>query len=239
MLPLFDTVPHRSPPLTTWGLILANGLVFLLEAALPADLRELLIHWLGLVPARYAGLASPGGGGIAPDGGWPFLTSLFLHGGWVHLLSNMWALYLFGDNVEDRMGHLRFLAFYLLSGVAAGVTHVVTNWGSAVPAIGASGAVAGVMGAYMALFPGARIITLVPVFLLPWFVEVPAAVYLGGWFASQFVSGAFALLGPGQWGGVAWWAHVGGFLAGLLLYRLFLKPRRYYRAFFPDEYRPW
>ena len=145
----------------------------------------------------------------------PFLvTSMFLHGGWLHVFSNMWTLWIFGDNVEDRLGHGRYLGFYLLSGLAAAAIHTLTNTDSTLPTIGASGAIAGVMGAYFVLFPGARVVTLIPIFFWPLFVELPAILYLGFWFLTQFYSGTLSLAAGRDAGGIAWWAHVGGFLVG-------------------------
>lgn len=152
---------------------------------------------------------------------------MFLHGGWFHLISNMWVLFIFGDNVEDRMGHGRFLLFYLLSGLAAGLMQALAAPGSHLPTVGASGAIAGVLGAYLLFFPGARVLTLIPFFFFFSFVEIPALFYLGFWFIAQLYSGLFALALPAGMsaGGVAWWAHIGGFLFGLLLARRFERPR--------------
>lgn len=230
MIPIQDSVPSRSVPLATWGLILLNGLVFFQELALPPESLEQLTALLGMVPARL---------GHDPEAWWTLLTCMFLHGGWMHFIGNMWTLYLFGDNVEDRMGSVRFLVFYLLCGVAAGLTHALTVPDSTIPTIGASGAIAGVLGAYFLLFPTARVITLVPVFFWPFIVEIPAVFYLGAWFVSQLLSGTMALLAPGDFEGVAWWAHVGGFVAGLALLPVFKKPRRQYRRAYADEYWPW
>jgi membrane associated rhomboid family serine protease len=230
MIPIQDTVQSRSVPLVTWGIILLNGLVFLYELSLPPERLEALIGVLGMVPARL---------GDDPDSWWTLLTCMFLHGGWTHFIGNMWVLYLFGDSVEDRMGPVRYLAFYLLCGLAAGLTHYFTNLGSTVPSLGASGAIAGVMGAYFVMFPTARVLTLVPVFFIPFFIEVPAVVYLGIWFASQLFSGTLSLVSTQYYEGVAWWAHVGGFVAGIVLLPLFKKSRKQYRRYFADEYGPW
>jgi membrane associated rhomboid family serine protease len=151
----------------------------------------------------------------------------------------MWTLYLFGDNVEDRMGPIRFLIFYLICGLAAGAAQFATNPASNVPSLGASGAIAGVMGAYLFLFPRARIITLIPILFIPFLVEIPAFVYLGFWYLMQLLNGTVAIRSDVDYGGIAWWAHVGGFTAGALLMPLFLQPRREHRRPFPDEYRPW
>jgi membrane associated rhomboid family serine protease len=160
------------------------------------------------------------------DDYWPFLTCMFLHGGWAHILGNMWSLWIFGDNVEDVMGPWRFLAFYLLTGVAAGLTHYFLNAHSAVPTVGASGAIAGVLGAYFILFPRAQIVVLVPIFFFPFFFQLPAVTYLLFWFLSQLVGGAIAGLSSAQVSGIAFWAHVGGFVAGVVLHRLFMYPQR-------------
>jgi membrane associated rhomboid family serine protease len=145
----------------------------------------------------------------------PFFSSMFLHGGWLHLIGNMWALWIFGDNVEDRLGHLRYFAFYLASGIAAGLLHVLVNPDSMVPTVGASGAIAGVMGAYFRFYPQAKVQTLIPPFFVGPFFELPAVLFLGWWFLLQFCNGSLSLGPRGNFGGVAWWAHVGGFLFGL------------------------
>ncbi len=214
-------------PVVTWGLIAFNCLVFFYQLALPEGGLPRFFHLYGMVPARFS---SPG---WAADAGYPqslalpFFTSMFLHGGFFHLLTNMWTLWIFGDNVEDRMGRFRYLAFYLLCGLAAGLVHWLTNLASTVPTIGASGAIAGVLGAYLVLFPRSRVVTLVPLFFWPLFFEIPALFYLGFWFISQLLSGTSALAsGAAGAGGVAWWAHSGGFLAGFALHRLFLERRK-------------
>jgi membrane associated rhomboid family serine protease len=151
----------------------------------------------------------------------------------------MWTLYIFGDNVEDRMGTGRFLIFYLFCGVAAAAVQFVSNPLSQVPSLGASGAIAGVMGSYLVLFPHARIITLIPILFFPFIVEIPAVLYLGFWYLIQVLNGTVAIHSDVDYGGIAWWAHVGGFTVGILLLPLFLQPRRDYRRAYPDEYRPW
>jgi membrane associated rhomboid family serine protease len=155
--------------------------------------------------------------GLPLDTYWPFITNTFLHGGWTHILSNMWSLYLFGDNVEDRVGHVRFFLFYLIAGIAANLIHFAVNHDSTMPVIGASGAVAGVMAAYLRLFPLARIITLFPILFIPYFLEIPAYFFMGLWFLIQVFSGAASLAMAEGGGGIAWWAHIGGFAAGFLL----------------------
>jgi len=203
-------------------LIAVNVAVFLLEISLPPEKLAAAMNIYGIVPARYFGAAPAAGPAhLLPL---PLLTSMFLHAGWIHLISNLWILWIFGDNVEDRLGHLRFLAFYLGSGVAAGLVHLFTNAGSSLPTIGASGAIAGVMGAYFVLFPRARVLAVIPIFFWPFFLEVPAVVFMGFWFLGQFLSGLLSLGETG--GGIAWWAHVGGFVAGVVLCPVFLKRRR-------------
>jgi membrane associated rhomboid family serine protease len=221
MLPLHDTVPTRHPPLALWTLILLNGLFFWLELALGPGRLEQFFYLFGVVPARFAHPAWAAWEGF-PHSYWPFLTAMFLHAGWLHILGNMWFLWVFGRAIEDRMGPARFLIFYLLCGVVASVVQVITMPNATVPTVGASGAIAGVMGAYLWLYPRSRIVTLVPIFFWPFFLEIPAVVFLVVWFAIQFWSGALALAGPQQVGGVAFWAHVGGFGAGLLIHPLFL-----------------
>jgi len=152
----------------------------------------------------------------------PFLTSMFLHGGWMHLIGNMWYLWIFGDNIEDRLGHLSFFFFYILCGLGAGLVHTILNAGSTVPSLGASGAIAGVLGAYVVSYPFARVLTLVPLFIFTQIIEIPALIVLGFWFVMQFLEGAASLASAaGTAGGVAWWAHVGGFVIGILLLNVF------------------
>jgi membrane associated rhomboid family serine protease len=231
MIPLQDTVRARSFPAVNWLIILANLLVFIL-IELPLGPRQLdrFVGVYGVVPNQL--LRGD------PQEWITIFSSMFLHGGWLHLISNLWALYIFGDNVEDRMGSGRYLVFYFLSGIVAALSQVIIDPTSPVPAIGASGAIAGVLAAYLVLYPGSRVITLVPFFFLPWFVEIPAILYLGIWFISQFFSGVLSL-GMTAVGGVAYWAHIGGFLCGLVLVPFFSRRPRAYHRWYPDEYRPW
>ena len=217
MIPIKDTVPRRTFPFVTMAIIAANGLVFLFELALPERTLGELISLFGLIPARYSHPDWAVTFGLPLDTYWPFLTNLFLHGGWLHVIGNMWFLYLFGDNVEDRLGHIRYFLFYLLSGVAANTVHFLANANSTMPVIGASGAIAGVMGAYLRLFPTARIVTLVPILFFPFFFDIPAVFFMLFWFFLQVFSGAASLAVSGTGGGIAWWAHIGGFAIGLLL----------------------
>jgi membrane associated rhomboid family serine protease len=236
MIPIQDTIRSRNPPLAVYALIGLNVLVFAFELTLPHGDLDQLFYILGIVPARYTHPQWAEQVGFPIDNYWPFLTSMFLHGGWAHIIGNMWTLWIFGDNIEDRMGPLRFTMFYLICGLIAGVVHWFTNLHSTIPTVGASGAIAGVLGAYLVLYPRARIVVLIPIFFYPLFFEVPAVTYLLFWALSQLYSGALALAGPAEVGGVAWWAHVGGFTAGLLLHRLFVRPRRAFRRLQRDEY---
>jgi membrane associated rhomboid family serine protease len=231
MIPIRDTIHARRFPLVNTTLIVLNVLVFLFEVSLGAGSLDRFVFSFGLVPANFwvgAGLAR-----------WrPLFTSMFLHGSWLHLIFNMLALYIFGDNVEDRLGHLRYLVFYLLGGMLAGLAHVWAYQASELPTVGASGAIAAVLGAYLVLYPRARVITLIPIFFFIQVIEIPAILYLGFWFLSQLLNGTFALAGDTfQGGGVAWWAHIGGFVTGIVLVWLFAprRPARYY----PDQYHPW
>ena len=236
MLPIGDTVPRRSPPVAVWLLLIGNALVFVFELSMPPPVLERCFHLFGVVPARYTHPSWAAWAGLPLDDYWPFLTSMFLHGGWIHIVSNMWTLWIFGDNVEDRMGAVRFVAFYLLCGLAAGLVHVLANPYSTLPTVGASGAIAGVMGAYFVLFPTSRMIVMVPVLFFPFFFEIPAVTYLVVWVLSQLFSATLALGVPGLVGGVAWWAHVGGFVAGMALQFLFVKRGRAWRKLARDEY---
>jgi membrane associated rhomboid family serine protease len=223
VIPVRDDIPARRAPIVTWALIAVNVLVFLYQVQLPEAELKRLIELRGMVPARYFHPEEAAWHGLPPDAYLSFITSMFLHGGWLHLLGNMWSLWIFGDNVEDRMGRLRFLVFYVLCGLAAGALHAFTNVDSFLPTIGASGAIAGVLGAYFFLFPRARVLTLVPIVFIPLFFELPAVTFLLIWFGLQLLQ-AWAGLGmeEGGGGGVAWWAHVGGFGAGILLHWLFV-----------------
>jgi len=226
VFPIRDTIPNRHPPVVTRLLIFANIGVFIFQILLPEHQLQAFFHLFGVVPFVFTHPTTAALHGYHALGYWPFLTSMFLHGGFLHILSNMWTLWIFGDNVEDRMGSFRFLLFYLLCGVIAMVSHTLTNPGSTDPAIGASGAIAGVMGAYFLLFPHAMVVTLIPILIFPLFIPIPAVVYLLMWFLLQFFSGATSLFGPSEGGGIAWWAHIGGFLAGMWLYSSFLSPKR-------------
>lgn len=224
MIPFRDTVPLEHTPWVTWTLILANLLIYLRGLSLdPDDLRSFqYLH--GLVAARYMHPEWAAASGFPLDYT-PLVTSMFLHGSALHLLFNMWLLWIFGDNIEDRMGGVRYLAFYLMCGLIAGLTHMYANPVSIVPTIGASGAIAGVMGAYFFLFPYARIV--IWVFFLPIFVEVPAIAFLGLWVIIQLYKVTTGLGSTAGYSDVAWFGHLGGFLAGMFLYRPFVLRERH------------
>jgi membrane associated rhomboid family serine protease len=201
MIPLRDVIPSRTFPYITITIIVLNALVWILEVSMPPNMLNQAVFTYGVVPAHFQ----------VPT----LVTSMFMHASWWHIIGNMWYLWIFGDNVEDRCGHGRFIAFYLLCGIAAAFGQIVMNPHSMLPTIGASGAIAGVMGAYFILYPQSRVLTLIPIF---WFeiVEVPAIVLLGFWFLMQlFNAGAVATSTSGTGGGVAFAAHVAGFLVGM------------------------
>lgn len=222
MFPLRDDNPSRSTPVVTRVLIALNVAAFLFQVALGSELRGFLLAW-GFVPERLtAGLT--GSGSLQPVL-LTMVSSMFLHGGWLHLLGNMWYLWIFGDNIEDRLGRGRFLVFYLAAGFVSALVHGLLNPWSQLPTVGASGAVAGVLGAYALAFPRARIVTLLPLVVVFHVVSLPAMLVLGLWFVFQFLSGAFSAAGGGA-GGVAWWAHIGGFAFGWLVMSRLARPKR-------------
>ena len=222
MIPFRDNIQSRTFPVVTVSLIVINSLVFFYELSLGQNLQSFFYDF-GVVPTTV--VQWPGSGQTLSSVTVPYFTSMFLHGGWFHLIGNMWYLWIFGDNVEDRLGHGRFALFYLLAGLGAGVVHTILNYYVAIPTVGASGAIAGVLGAYLILYPFARVLTLIPIFVFWQIIEIPAIIVLGIWFIMQFLSGAGSLArtDPSA-GGVAWWAHIGGFVIGMLLLAVF--PRR-------------
>ncbi len=236
MFPIRDTVRSRSFPFFNWVIIILNVLVFFFQSNLSMSGLENFVGNFGIVPSKI----DPGN----PLTWYPFLTHMWLHGSLYHILSNMWILLIFGDNVEDRLGSFRYILFYLLGGIAAGVAQYVVSvyfgQGQDIPALGASGAIAAVMGAYLLFFPRSRVVTFVPIFLFGWFANIPSAFYLGVWFVSQLLSGLVQLSTQQGViaGGVAWWAHIGGFLFGLLFAKPFCAGRRLRREYV-DEYFPW
>ena len=217
MIPLYDTARSRKFPLINVLLIVANVLAFVYETRMsPSTLKGFIFAW-GLIPSHFWS---------DPSLTWmTIFTAMFLHGGWIHIINNMWVLFLFGDNVEARMGGIRYLIFYLLSGTAAGLLQAYVLPTSDVPMIGASGAIAGVLGAYLILFPRSRIASLVPVLFIFTIIEIPAFVFLLFWFVSQLYSGLLAIPGGGS-SGIAWWAHIGGFIFGVVMVSFFATKRR-------------
>ncbi|MFQ5798725.1 MAG: rhomboid family intramembrane serine protease [Bacteroidota bacterium] len=221
MIPLRDSIPSHTFPIINISLIVVNVLIFFLELSLGQRLGG-FISVFGVIPAKLTS-AFTGDGAVSLTIV-PLFTSMFLHAGWLHLIFNMLFLWVFGDNVEDAMGHIRYLLFYILCGLGATATHVFFSPYSEVPVVGASGAIAGVLGAYFLLFPHSRVLTLVPLFFFH-LIELPALVFLGLWFVIQFFSGLLSI-GIPSGGGVAWWAHVGGFATGVILLYPFRRRRR-------------
>jgi membrane associated rhomboid family serine protease len=215
MIPLRDNIRSKNVPVVNNLLIGVNILVFLIQLSQGAG-EARFVYTYGLVPAKFTHPALAAYFGTASNL-FSLLSYMFLHGGFMHILFNMWSLWIFGDNVEDRLGSLRYFGFYLAAGLISGLSHMALNMNSQVPTIGASGAVAGVMGAYFLLHPGAKILTLVPIIIIPWLFEIPAFIFLGLWFALQFISAAGS---HGSATGIAWWAHIGGFIAGMVLLKL-------------------
>ena len=222
MFPLRDSNPSDRFPFVTLGLIGLCTLVFLYEVSLGQDLRAFFASF-ALVPGQISYGLQSGELGL-PAAVQPFVTSMFLHGGWLHLIGNMWFLWIFGDNVEDMLGSGRYLVFYVLAGLGAGLAHYFIQPTSAIPTVGASGAIAGVLAGYLILFPRARVTTVVPLGFFIRVMELPAMVLIGIWFLIQIASGLLTTVG-GSAAGVAWWAHVGGFVVGALLVKVF-QPRR-------------
>jgi len=224
MIPLKDTIPSERYPIVTVLLILANISAFFYEISLGRHLPQ-FVKFAGVVPARFLDSQLHVSQGLLGRY-FPIFTSLFLHGGWVHLLGNMLYLWVFADNIEGRLGHFKFPIFYLLCGLGASLAHIFANPTSTVPSIGASGAIAGILGAYSILYPKSTVITLVPIFFFFQIVELPAFIFLGVWFLMQFFSGMLTLgLGTAQTAGIAWWAHIGGFLSGIF-FILLLKGKK-------------
>ncbi|ODS32928.1 MAG: rhomboid family protein [Candidatus Scalindua rubra] len=230
MIPIRDKNPSSTFPYVTIGIIVVNVIVFLIELSLGTRLDGFIMEY-GVVPLKVTYYSQ------VPDltfmnTFFPFISSMFLHGGFIHLIGNMWFLWIFGDNIEDKLGHFKYLGFYILCGIIASSVHVFFNSQSGVPCVGASGAIAGVLGAYMITFPHARVVTIVPLFIFLQVIELPAMIVLGFWFVIQFFNGAASISASATSGGVAWWAHIGGFVSGVIIFfimRIFYvrKPGRY------------
>ena len=219
MIPIRDTAPCNSRPLVTWGLMAVCVIVFVSMKLMPDQLSYRLLNLYGMVPIRYTNPYY----GLPFDYYFSFLTNLFLHGNWSHLIMNIWFMWIFGDNVEDRMGRLPFLIFYLICGLLATYLQWTFDPTLAIPVVGASGAIAGVLAAYFFLYPLERVVVWVPILFLPIVIHVPAIAFLGLWVLIQLHSATTAMIFGGEAVDVAWWAHLGGFITGSLLYRLFLR----------------
>lgn len=215
MIPIRDTIPSRRRPIATWAIIVINIMVFFYQVSLPYEQGLEMLYQYSFIPSRFVK------GIFNPKSYIPLFTSMFMHGSLLHLVGNIWSLWLFGDNVEDNMGPFRFIAFYIFTGLIAGFAHFVSNPMSNLPTVGASGAIAGVMGAYFIMYPHSRIVTLVP--FIPFFIRVPAPIFLFIWFFTQLRSGLMSGIYNNAVGGVAWWAHIFGFLGGVFFYKSFLK----------------
>ncbi len=224
MIPLRDHIPTRRIPIVNYGLIALSILVYGLQMALGSEASS-LIYEFALIPFQLTHSISFGA--ITN-----LFTSMFMHAGLAHLGGNMLYLWIFGDNVEDRMGRGRYILFYLLGGLIASLTHIITNPNSQIPTVGASGAIAAVLGAYLVLYPKSRVLTIIPLGIFIRMTTVPASIVLGLWFVMQFFSGLLSLGGPDV-GGVAFWAHIGGFLVGVVSAKIFAKPEE------PDHLRHW
>jgi membrane associated rhomboid family serine protease len=223
MIPLRDINPRLTTPFVNILLIVMNSLVWFYQVSLGPAVGERFILTMGLVPARIDAMLTTHavslGGALVP-----LFTSMFLHGGWLHVIGNMWFLWVFGDNIEDRLGHATYLLFYLACGLGAGLIHTMLNWGSMVPTVGASGAISGVMGAYLVMFPRSKIVTLVPLIFFWFTVQISALFFVGFWIVLQFIGGLGAL-GMRSQSGTAFWAHVGGFVVGVVLANMVRPPR--------------
>ena len=216
MFPLRDSIICKTTPVVVLVLISANALVFLSQLSLSPAEFQMLLRDYAVIPARYFEPGWAWRNGLSPTDPVPFFTAMFLHSGWFHIIFNMWTLWIFGPALEDRLGHVRFILFYLLCGLAASFAHALIYPDSQVPVIGASGAIAGVIAAYAISFPSARLLVLVPLFLIvPLFIQIPALMFAVFWFVVQIVQGFFDATMPGI-GGIAWWAHIAGFMAGVI-----------------------
>jgi len=224
LIPVRDNIRSRRTPWVTYLILLGNLAAFVYELKLGEGLDD-FIHQYGLVPWRLTRGIEVTGLRLM-DHVVPWFSSMFLHGGWLHVIGNMWFLWIFADNVEDRLGPAKFIVFYLAGGLCAGMAQVAADPLSQVPMVGASGAMSAVLAGYVILYPRARIVTLVPLFILFFFMEIPAFVFIGVWFLFQYWSGMAALTDATAGAGVAWWAHIGGFVAGIPLVLALKGPKR-------------
>ncbi len=231
MIPIRDTIRSRTFPFVNWAIIILNSLIFFYQSTLSPSQLDAFVQTYALTPSLIRM--------TNPLTWYPLLTHMWLHASFWHLLGNMWVLFIFGDNVEDRLGSGRYLFFYILGGLSAGLLQFFFSAGSDIAALGASGAIAAVMGAYFIFYPNSKVVTFVPIFFFGWFVRISSYVFFGIWFLTQLFSGVSSLGAAGtSTGGVAWWAHVGGFLFGLIMARPF-SIGRYQRQEYSDEHYPW
>jgi len=226
MIPIRDTAPCSIPPYVTWAIMAVCVLVFVWMQFLPPGWQRYFIYQYGMVPVRYSNPYWALSFGLQPDGYLSFLTSLFLHGGWMHLIANMLFLWIFADNVEAAMGHVRFFVFYILCGLIATYIQYWYDPNMIYPVVGASGAIAGVLGAYFYLFPFSRVVIVIPILFFPLLFEIPAIAFLGFWIILQLQKATTAVVFSGTVVHEALWAHLGGFLAGAVLHSFFLDPER-------------
>lgn len=222
MIPIRDSIPCYSRPYVSWSIMAICCLVFLLMLVMPDYMTQRFLYLYGMVPIRYTNPTWAAHFGLPPDYYFSFFSSLFLHGGWAHIAANMVFMWIFADNIEDLMGHRRFLTFYVLCGLIANATQWYFSQNLVVPVVGASGAIAGVLGAYFVRFPYARVTILVPILFFPLFFEIPAIAFLGVWVIMQLHEISTAALFSGIASQSAWWAHLGGFIAGALLHGWFV-----------------
>jgi len=222
MIPVRDSILCKTTPYVSWGIMSVCIFIFVAMKMMPDEAQRQLTYLYGMVPIRYSNPAWSAAFGLSSDGYLSFLTSLFLHGGWVHLIINMWFMWIFANSIEDRMGHVKFLVFYLWCGLFATFVQWYFEPDLTIPVVGASGAIAGVLGAYFVIYPYARVVIWLPVFFLPIFFELPAIAFLGFWIIVQLQNATASLVFDDIALNVAWWAHIGGFLAGALLHPLFI-----------------
>jgi len=223
MIPIRDNIVCKTTPYVSWGIMAICIVIFIAMKMMPDELQRQLIYLYGMVPIRYSNPDWATSFGLPPDGYFSFLSSLFLHGGWLHIIINMWFIWIFANNIEDRMGHGRFLVFYLLCGLFATFVQWYFDPSMTIPVVGASGAIAGILGAYFFISPYARVVIWFPFLFLPLFFELPAIAFLGFWVIIQIQNATTAMMFDSVTADVAWWAHLGGFIAGAFLHPLFIN----------------
>lgn len=223
MIPIRDNIPCKTTPYVSWSIMAICIIIFISMKMMPHELQRQILYLYGMVPIRYSNPEWSASFGLQSDRYLSFLTNLFLHGGWSHIIINMWFIWIFGKTIENRMGHVKFLFFYLICGVLATFVQWYYDPDLAIPVVGASGAIAGILGAYFVIYPFARIVIWFPFLLLPIFFELPAIAFLGFWVIIQFQKATSVMLFENVTADVAWWAHLGGFAVGGVLNFLFIK----------------